>query len=46
MLSFCPGDRCLHYRWATRYPRKCYYEPQCWRGWIDTLLVIVRLRWG
>ncbi len=32
---FCPLDKCEHYGKATKYDRKCYYEPQCWRGYID-----------
>jgi len=44
-IQFCPGDGCLHYGTATKYPRKCYYEPQCWRGYLDVVLSIVRLRW-
>jgi len=41
---FCPGDKCPHYSKATKYPRKCYYEPQCWRGYLDTLIALVRFR--
>jgi len=32
---FCPLDKCSHYFQATKYPRKCFYEVQCWRGWLD-----------
>jgi len=30
----CPADaeKCPHWGKVTKYPRKCYYEPQCWRG--------------
>jgi hypothetical protein len=37
-MSFCPGDKCPHWGKATKYRRKCYYEPQCWKGYIDILL--------
>ena len=43
-LKFCPEEKCLHYGEATKYPRKCYYEPQCWRGYLDILVAIIRLR--
>lgn len=35
LRMFCPLDKCPHYFQATKYPRKCFYEPQCWRGWLD-----------
>jgi len=41
---FCPGPGCPHYSRATKYPRKCFYEPQCWRGWLDLLIQIFALR--
>ena len=28
----CPTEKCPHWGKVTKYPRKCYYEPQCWRG--------------
>jgi hypothetical protein len=34
---FCPLEKCPHYSEATKYPRKCYYEPQCWKGWADLI---------
>lgn len=35
-LSFCPGEKCPHYGHdSKKYPRKCYYSPQCWRGFLD-----------
>lgn len=40
---FCPLDKCPHYGEATKYPRKCYYEPQCWKGWLDMFIGIFRL---
>jgi len=43
-MEFCPNDKCSHYDKATKYPRKCYYEPQCWRGYLDLLIAILRIR--
>ncbi len=45
MLKFCPGIKCPHYSSATKYPRKCYYEPQCMRGYMDMLVDTMRLFW-
>lgn len=39
----CPGEKCPHYGKATKYPRKCYYEPQCWRGRLDRDLFCLAL---
>jgi len=41
---FCPGPECPHYSQATKYPRKCFYEPQCWRGRLDLVLWLFALR--
>jgi len=43
-IRFCPQERCPHFSEATKYPRKCYYEAQCWRGWLDVIIAIIRLR--
>lgn len=43
-FKFCPGIVCNHYSFRTKYPRKCYYEAQCWRGWLDTLITLFQLR--
>jgi hypothetical protein len=43
-MNLCPRQRCPHYGRATKYPRKCYYEPQCWRGQVDAMLSLIRLR--
>ena len=43
-LRFCPLDRCPCYGIATKYPRKCYYESQCWRGYLDMVITLFRLR--
>ena len=40
----CNHEGCPHYSNATKYPRKCYYEPQCWRGFLDTLASMLKLR--
>lgn len=49
MFKFCPGEKCKHYGEATKYPRKCYYEAQCWRGWTDIVIamfgIILRQWW-
>lgn len=39
---FCHGAACPHWSTATKYPRKCYYEPQCWRGYADIILEVLR----
>jgi len=43
-LRFCPGVDCEHYGTASKYPRKCYYEVQCWRGYLDIMFAIIRIR--
>ena len=43
---FCPHEKCEHYSTATKYPRKCYYEPQCWRGYVDAMILVIRLRFS
>ncbi len=40
-MRFCPDLKCPHYSRATKYPRACYYEPQCWRGNLDIMLFVV-----
>lgn len=40
---FCPMEKCEHYGKATKYPRLCYYEPQCWKGWLDACIVVTGL---
>gem|GEM_PF-2605282 len=41
---FCPGLKCPHDSKATKYPRKCFYEVQCWRGYLDLLFYLFRKR--
>ena len=43
-MKFCPGIKCPHYGEATKYPRKCYYEVQCWRGCLDIMFAVIRFR--
>jgi len=43
-MTLCPREKCLHYNEATKYLRKCYYEPQCWKGYIDCMIQIVKFR--
>jgi len=45
-MRFCPGDKCEHYGKATKYPRKCYYEVQCWRGYLDMIFALFKLRFS
>jgi len=44
-MGFCPFEKCEHYSKATKYDRACYYgEPQCWRGWMDLIINLFKLR--
>ena len=43
-MVFCPRQTCPHYELATKYPRKCYYEAQCWRGYLDILIARLKRR--
>jgi len=43
-MELCPKDKCPHYHNATRYSRKCWHEPQCWRGMTDLFLFILKTR--
>ena len=41
---FCPGEKCYWYSHEKIVNgefarRKCYYEPGCWKGMLDSLLV-------
>ena len=40
-MGFCPMEKCQHYGEASKYPRKCYYEPQCWKGYLDLIIAVV-----
>ena len=41
--SLCPLDQCQHYNEATKYERKCYHEPQCWKGRLSRWVRIRRV---
>lgn len=43
-FNLCPGERCEHYREAIKRRRKCYYEPQCWRGRVSRWVKRLRAR--
>ena len=48
MKSFklCPGDKCKHFSHNIKYDKKCFYEPQCWRGKLDIFFfMFTLLRW-
>ena len=40
-MKFCPEEECQHYSNATKYPRKCFYGVQCWRGHLDLLIALI-----
>ena len=42
-MKFCKYEKCVHYATKTKYPRKCFYEPQCWRGYLDILAAMLRI---
>jgi len=42
MSPFCPGPACEHYGKETKYPRKCFYEPQCINPLLDHIAWTVR----
>ena len=42
-MKFCPSADCPHYSKATKYDRQCYYEPQCWRGFVDAAIFTLGL---
>ena len=46
-LRFCPLDKCPCYgQVCPGKSRKCYYESQCWRGYLDTIIALFRLRFS
>jgi len=45
-MRLCPGMKCHHYSKATRYNRACYYESQCWKGYLDAIIFTLGLRFG
>lgn len=43
----CNLENCEWYDKAKPGGRKCYYgEPQCWKGWVDLFIGIIKLRFG
>ena len=42
--GLCPGEKCKHYHDGNKYGRKCYYEPQCWRGRLSNKVRRLRKR--
>ena len=40
-MTFCTVEKCQHYSQAIKYPRKCYYEPQCWKGYFNLIIDLV-----
>ena len=47
---FCPKNKCAWYNHEVHESktgevirRKCYYEPACWRGHVDTLFGVVKI---
>jgi len=43
-MRLCFYEECEHYSKATKYPRKCFYEPQCWRGYLDIVIEMIELK--
>jgi len=37
---FCPHEKCEHYNNPAKYGRKCYHGPNCWKGYLDIMIVI------
>ena len=46
-IKLCSADKCYYYSHnSDKYPRKCFYEVQCWRGYFDILVALFKLRFG
>ena len=43
-MRFCKYEKCRWYSDDSKYGRKCYYEPQCWRGGLDILFFLIKLK--
>ena len=43
-MKFCPERDCEHYGKATKYQRICFYEVNCWRGFLDMVIAVLRIR--
>ena len=37
--KFCPG---YDYKGGEYKGRSCYYEPGCWRGWLATIITVLK----
>jgi len=44
-MKLCPREKCPHYSKVIKYPKKCYYEVQCWRGMLDEIFSILKIAW-
>lgn len=43
-MRFCPKQKCFYWGHVSeKYPRKCYYEKMCFRGWLDDLIGTFKL---
>jgi len=42
-MGLCKGEGCRWYGDASKYGRKCFYEPNCILGWIDVMVSMIRL---
>lgn len=40
----CPFEDCKHYKIKTTYDRICYYEPQCWRGFLRCIVEMFKIK--
>ena len=43
-MNLCRAERCRWWGEAKPGHRKCYYEPDCWRGYLDLLFFMFKLR--
>lgn len=43
-MRFCKREKCKWYSDPSKYGRKCYYEPRCWRGWLDIIIFVAKRR--
>ena len=43
---FCPKEKCKRYDTPKPGNKRCYYEPQCWKGKLDSLISIFIMKGG
>jgi len=44
-MRLCSEEKCRWYTEAKKGGRKCWYgEPQCWRGWFDIFIHVIKMR--